>query len=474
MGEEKILEGSEAVESTGSENTTALTTEQDKSENTQEQQSSSQHSGSHHHHHHHHHHGSSRRHRSHRRRSRIYKFFNRIRRMFKKLNRKNRISLICALALAFVLVFSVSLDLVQHILYTQAEKEAASNDNNKGNAGSVLKVELLNPSGVLITDAVNRYLSIDLLSEHNKTVLLSNFAQSGDRYDVQNSVSLKISTTRTLASAYKIEIADNSQFKNAKVDYLDGSDGTYSFSNLYANTKYYYRVTAYTSSGVVSETGWFNTADTPRILTVDGINNVRDIGNWPTDSGKRIKQGLLIRGTEIDGAVERNYHLTYDGMTEMLENLGIKFDMDLRGESETPLGRDALGSRVTHKYYGMTMYADIFNDYSKGVIKNVFSDLANPDNYPIYIHCTYGRDRTGTVCYLLEALLGVSRGDCLKEYGLSNLTVESIRAVEEGLREFGPNLTLKEQVELYLISCGVGQPEIDAIREIFLGEADET
>jgi hypothetical protein len=253
-------------------------------------------------------------------------------------------------------------------------------------------------------------------------VLLSNFAQSGDRYDVQNSVSLKISTTRTLASAYKIEIADNSQFKNAKIDYLDGSEGTYSFKNLFTNTKYYYRVTAYTSSGVVSETGWFNTADTPRILTVDGINNVRDIGNWPTDSGKRIKQGLLIRGTEIDGAVERNYHLTYDGMTEMLENLGIKFDMDLRGVIETPLGKDALGSRVTHKYYGMTMYDDIFNDYSKRIIKDVFSDLANRDNYDVRIkvETSYKDPKTNEYIYYeykyynyseRQAMITVNDGD---------------------------------------------------------------
>ena len=88
----------------------------------------------------------------------------------------------------------------------------------------------------------------------------------------------------------------------------------------------------------------------------------------------------------------------------------------------------------------------------------------------MYLHCTYGCDRTGTVCYLLEALLGVSRGDCLKEYGLSNMPIELILAVETGLAQYGANLTLREQVELYLSSCGVTVDQMNTIREIFLGE----
>jgi protein tyrosine/serine phosphatase len=85
------------------------------------------------------------------------------------------------------------------------------------------------------------------------------------------------------------------------------------------------------------------------------------------------------------------------------------------------------------------------------------------------LHCTYGCDRTGTVCYLLEALLGVSRGDCLRDYGLSNLRPENIQAVENGLANYEGD-TLKEQAESYLLSCGVSEYQINSIRNIFLGE----
>ena len=434
-----------------------------------------------HHHHHHsssHHHGSgshrsgshhhsSHRHHSHgKHSSRKKNVFSRFRRFFRKLNNKKRISFVCAIVFALILLFSAGMDVVEYIWAVQAEKEANAQDAK--DPTDILQLELVNPDGKLITDAVERYLSINLLAEHNKNTLLANFVESDVRYDVQNPVAIKLATRGSVASLYMIEYADNSRYTNARVDYFAEKEGTYVFKHLYSNTKYYYRVTAFTTIGVVSETGTFFTSDTPRILSIEGIENVRDIGNWKTDSGVRIKQGMLYRGTELDGAIEGDYHLTNDGMTDMLDILGIKFDMDLRHPLETPNGSDALGSRVQHKYYGMVAYDDIFSDEGKARMKEVFIDLANPNNYPMYVHCTYGRDRTGTVCYILEAILGVSRGDCLKDYGLSNMSVASIEKVEAGLAAYGEGLSLKEQAELYLISCGVTMDEINSIREILL------
>jgi len=38
---------------------------------------------------------------------------------------------------------------------------------------------------------------------------------------------------------------------------------------------------------------------------------------------------------------------------------------------------------------------------------------------PVYFHCTYGADRTGTVAYLLEALLGVPYENRAEDFELS-------------------------------------------------------
>ena len=80
-------------------------------------------------------------------------------------------------------------------------------------------------------------------------------------------------------------------------------------------------------------------------------------------------------------------------------------------------------------------------------------------------------DRTGTVCYLLGALLGVDADSLLMDYQMSilahgelgNYIDEFIAAVDQL-----PGATLREKVEGYLLSIGVTSEEIASIRQIFL------
>lgn len=365
-----------------------------------------------------------------------------------------------------ILVVSIILMCILALFVFRVDKKVPVNQDQPlgEQSADFLVINLINEDGILVNSAITKYLKTDLLDEKNAGVTPSQFVTQSGRLDKQVAVGIRLSTKKASALYYKIEISEQSDFESAEV-YYTYKGGVYEFNHLYTNTQYFYRVTVYTTEGTDTETGTFTTADTPRILSIDGLYNVRDIGNWMTDSGKRIKQGLLIRGTEMDGAVESDYHLTYQGMDDMLNEFGIKMDMDLRAQN--PGMMDALGSRVNHKYYNMVMYADIFTEAGKEKIRNVFADLANSDNYPIYLHCTYGCDRTGTVCYLLEALLGVSEEDCLKEYGLSNLTIANIKLVENGLRAYAGD-TLKERAESYLLSCGVTKEQIRSIRMIFL------
>ena len=156
----------------------------------------------------------------------------------------------------------------------------------------------------------------------------------------------------------------------------------------------------------------------------------------------------------------------------MLVDLGVRFDMDLRSSNENKGGIDALGKAVTHKYYGLGMYAELLTDYYAAGLRELFSDLADPANYPVYMHCTYGRDRTGSVCYLLGALLGMSEGDLRKDYALSAFTDGYTNDVEFdnfiGKINSFPGETTQQKVEGYLRSIGVTQEEIASIKEILL------
>ena len=54
--------------------------------------------------------------------------------------------------------------------------------------------------------------------------------------------------------------------------------------------------------------------------------------------------------------------------------------------------------------------------------KNIFQQFLNADHKVIYFHCWGGLDRTGTVAFILEGLLGCSFTDMCIDYELSSFS----------------------------------------------------
>ena len=225
-------------------------------------------------------------------------------------------------------------------------------------------------------------------------------------------------------------------------------------------------------NGVPLAPGYYNFDSTGRMkvgVIIDGVKNVRDLGGWTTTDGKKLKDKVIIRGAELDGVVDPTSKITNTGINTMKNDLKVKFEMDLR--SPEVGGQDVLGEGVTHKYYDASVYGDIFTDEGKANMKEIFTDLANPDNYPLYMHCTYGIDRTGTVCYVLEAMLGMKESDINSEYALSigfgsyNRTKRN--QIKAGLNKYTGS-TLKDKATAYLIDCGLTESQINSIRNTML------
>ena len=218
--------------------------------------------------------------------------------------------------------------------------------------------------------------------------------------------------------------------------------------------------------------GSVTTEKTNRFVKILGIQNTRDIGGYLAMNNKRIKQGMIIRGTEIDGLVEKDYILRDK---DDVQDFGFKYDMDLRDESVF-FGEyiSPLGNNVKHKFYGSPMYDDCFEEENYKAIRDIFTDLAKEENYPMYMHCTYGADRTGSIVYILQGLLGVSYSDMSFEYQLTNLYPYNLD-VSTNLTELQLGIskqkgdTLIEKIENYLIGdVGVSVEDINSIRNILL------
>ena len=126
--------------------------------------------------------------------------------------------------------------------------------------------------------------------------------------------------------------------------------------------------------------------------------------------------------------------------------------------------------------------------YASGV-KDCFVFIADclRNDKPVFIHCSAGRDRTGTIALLTLGLLGVSEGDLGKDYELTYFSpadwsmsgsgsgqfydhtrnVSTFRGACEYVWSF-KGKTFAENVERYLLYIGVPQKDLDDIKSIML------
>lgn len=133
--------------------------------------------------------------------------------------------------------------------------------------------------------------------------------------------------------------------------------------------------------------------------------NVRDLGGWNCDGGT-VKYGMLFRGGEP----------SVSDKSLMVEKIGIKHELQLRGTSEAPQQYSIWGIDFTcpETYVWMSLSN---TSAWKQILRCVFDTI--PYNIPLYFHCAAGADRTGTVAVMLEALLGMSQSDIDKDYELT-------------------------------------------------------
>lgn len=266
---------------------------------------------------------------------------------------------------------------------------------------------------------------------------------------------------------YNVHVATNADFSD---EFIHKTNRTqYTLLNLLPATTYYWKVSA---GNIESEVFRFVTADTVRTLTIDGVSNSRDIGGYAALNGTTMKYGMVYRTASLDA-------ITEEGKYQMRTVLGVKTDLDVRTPGEgtagtgSPLGNDINYLNFDAPYYWPKL---ISNDYREALLGEIRA-FANADNYPIVVHCSVGRDRTGTILFLIQGLCGMSKSDIYFDYEMSFLSeigggvntnvpsmMSNLDVMYDNIQAYAPNGTFAEACEAFVLSLGITQSEIDSIR----------
>ncbi len=290
-------------------------------------------------------------------------------------------------------------------------------------------------------------------------------------------VTLNWTCSKSLSSQ-SLTVTDGSNF--TKTYSLQSSDRSLKVWNLVPGVTYSYTVSGTTSSG--SETiasGRVRPTGQLRMIYAPSLYNVRDIGGWASSykdsKGKALKvaYGRIFRGGEMDSGRS----ITEADKAVLLNDLGIGAEMDFRADADLPgITGSALGSSVTFNRYSTSSYSNASGNSS--IAKDfsfIYEQVKAGKN--VYMHCAGGADRTGTMAFVLEAVLGLSESDLSKEFELTSFYIWRSRIEGEKydyatmlktFKETYGGSTIQESCCNYLIHYGVTEQQLSDFRSLML------
>jgi protein-tyrosine phosphatase len=173
-----------------------------------------------------------------------------------------------------------------------------------------------------------------------------------------------------------------------------------------------------------------------RHLELEGASNFRDLGGYPTSTGRMVRWRQIFRSNHLG-------HLT-EADIEVVRGLGVRSAFDFRGLEERAAAVCAVKEIAVHSLpiepsvvaalrarlaAGSLSAADALEimreSYRNYVRLNTHSFRALfghllADRAPLVIHCTAGKDRTGFACALVLHALGVAEDVIAEDYLLTN------------------------------------------------------
>ena len=268
------------------------------------------------------------------------------------------------------------------------------------------------------------------------------------------------------SETYIFQKASEPDFADA-VTVTDLSKKSYDLYNLKLGERFYWRGGTSLEDVEMSPIHEVIVTDrAPRVLRIEGVTNVRDIGGYDSylAEGGKIRQGLYYRGAKLNGIKRK-------GAPRVTGELGIKAEVDLRDPDQCN-GPYVDGT----EYYAIpisrgnevTRFEEFADEY-----KQIYEVISHAKEAPVYLHCLAGADRTGIVSFMLLAVCGASRDDITRDYLFTNFSDQGKRDLEEinswweKLEAFEGD-TIADKAAGWMMSKGVPAEQIETIRSTFV------
>lgn len=174
------------------------------------------------------------------------------------------------------------------------------------------------------------------------------------------------------------------------------------------------------------------TGNFSRLLPLEGGNNFRDLGGYPTNDGRVVRKNMLFRSGVMTS-------LTNDDQ-DYLGEIGFKTVVDFRSREELEMFPNHWAETqglnfITHDYSFVELYSlaksieksqdvtvdNLYTVFPHALVPQLtalFQNLIN-GNSPVVINCSAGQDRTGLAAALMLSVLGVPWKTIIEDYHLS-------------------------------------------------------
>jgi protein-tyrosine phosphatase len=171
-----------------------------------------------------------------------------------------------------------------------------------------------------------------------------------------------------------------------------------------------------------------------RTIPFSQVFNFRDLGGYQGLDGRRVRWRRLFRSDTLSGLREADRAAFSRLRVRTVVDLRRAYEIESQGQVPAWDGLVYHNIDPGHPEWTLTPYrenqspvrylADRYHDMAEvggAGLAAAIGLLADEQTAPVVVHCVAGKDRTGVVCALTLALLGVSDEDIDADYALSSV-----------------------------------------------------